>query len=66
MRKLRVNIRDKEIRVPNTVITLFDIKNAYIATGELAPEFNEDLFILIDFLLDRLLWTESERFRNNY
>lgn len=66
MQKIRVNLRDKEIKVPDTNLSLFDLKNAYIATGELAPELNDALFNLVDFVLDRLLYTESERFRNNY
>lgn len=66
MRKVRVLARDNDVKIPNTSLSLFEIKNAYIETGQLAPELIEDLFELSDFLIDRLVITESERFRNNY
>lgn len=66
MLTVNVQSRDKDVKCPNTQITLFDIKNAYIATGALAPELIENLFHLVDFSIDRLIYTESERFRNNY
>ena len=66
MRKTNVQIRDKEIKIPESDLTLFDIKNAYIGTGQLAPELVEGLFTLVDKTVDRLIYTESERFRNNY
>ena len=66
MRKVRVLARDNDVKIPNTSLSLFEIKNAYIETGQLAPELTEDLFELSDFLIDRLVITESERFRNNY
>lgn len=66
MQKVTVQCRDKDIRCPETNITLFQIKEAYIGTGQLAPELIEALFSLIDFTVDRLIYTESERFRNDY
>ena len=66
MRKVRVLARDNDVKIPNTSLSLFEIKNAYIETGQLAPELIEDLFEVSDFLIDRLVITESERFRNNY
>lgn len=66
MRKVRVLARDNDVKIPNTSLSLFEIINAYIETGQLAPELIEDLFELSDFLIDRLVITESERFRNNY
>lgn len=66
MLKITIQNRDNDIKCPKTNITLFEIKNAYICTGQLAPELTEDLFALTDFLIDRLLQSESERFRNNY
>lgn len=66
MQKVTIQCRDKDIRCPETNITLFQIKEAYIGTGQLAPELTEALFSLIDFTVDRLIYTESERFRNNY
>ena len=66
MQKVNIQIRDKDIKCPESDITLFDVKNAYIATGVLAPELTEALFNLADFTIDRLIYAESERFRNNY
>ena len=66
MLKTNVQIRDKEIKIPESDLTLFDIKNAYIGTGQLAPELVEGLFTLVDKTVDRLIYTESERFRNSY
>lgn len=66
MQKTNVQIRDKEIKIPESDLTLFDIKNAYIGTGQLAPELVEGLFTLVDKTVDRLIYTESERFRNSY
>ena len=66
MQKTNVQIRDKEIKIPESDLTLFDIKNAYIGTGQLAPELVEGLFTLVDKTVDRLIYTESERFRNDY
>ena len=66
MQKTNVLIRDKEIKIPESDLTLFDVKNAYIGTGQLAPELVEGLFTLVDKTVDRLIYTESERFRSNY
>lgn len=66
MLEVTIKSRDNVVKCPKTNITLFEIKNAYICTGQLAPELTEDLFALTDFLIDRLLQTESERFRNDY
>lgn len=66
MQKTNVQIRDKEIKIPESDLTLFDIKNVYIGTGQLAPELVEGLFTLVDKTVDRLIYTESERFRNSY
>lgn len=66
MLKTNVQIRDRDVKTPKSDITLFDIKNVYIGTGTLAPELIEELFSLTDFLTDRLITSESERFRNNY
>lgn len=66
MLKTSVQIRDREIKIPESDLTLFDIKNAYIGTGQLAPELVEGLFLLVDKTVDRLIYTESERFRNDY
>lgn len=66
MLKTNVQIRDQEIKIPESDLTLFDIKNAYIGTGQLAPELVEGLFTLLDKTVDRLIYTESERFRNSY
>ena len=66
MQKVTIQCRDKYIRCPETNITLFRVKEAYIGTGQLEPELTEALFSLIDFTLDRLIYTESERFRNDY
>lgn len=66
MQKTNVLIRDKEIKIPESDLTLFDVKNAYIGTGQLAPELVEGLFTLVDKIVDRLIYTESERFRSNY
>lgn len=66
MLKVTVQNRDNDVKCPKTNITLFDIKNVYIGTGTLAPELIEELFSLSDFLIDRLITSESERFRNDY
>ena len=66
MMSVSVKVSDKSVSVPETTISYFDIKNVYIGTGKLAPEMTEALFALTDRLIDRLVISESERFRNNY
>ena len=58
--------RDKDVKAPAAKRTLFDIKNQYFMDGRLDNGAVEELFELVDFLTDRLIYTESERFRNNF
>ena len=64
--KVNIQARDSEVRVPQTRHSLFYLKNQYIINGLLENESAEELFDMVDFLVDRLLQAESERFRNNY
>ena len=66
MIKVNIQARDKEVKLPASKRTLFDIKNQYMCDGELGAAEAEELFDLVDFVIDRLLQAESERFRNNY
>lgn len=66
MLKINVQARDKEVKSPASKVSLFDLKSRYLCTNELSNEDINALFDLVDFLTDRLLLTESERFRNNY
>ena len=66
MLKINVQARDKEVKSPVSKVSLFDLKSRYLCTNELSNEDINALFDLVDFLTDRLLLTESERFRNNY
>lgn len=66
MTKVRIYSRDSEVKVPNGEHALFYLKNQYIVNGQLKNESTEELFNMVDFLVDRLLRAESERFRNNY
>lgn len=61
-----IKARDKDIKVPDTSATLFDIKNDYLMYGILPAERTEQLLTLTDYVIDRLISTESERFRENY
>lgn len=66
MMKVRIFSRDSEVKVPHCKHSLFYLKNQYIVNGLLENESAEELFDMIDFLVDRLLKAESERFRSNY
>lgn len=64
--KVNIQARDSEVKAPQTKHSLFYLKNQYIVNGLLENESAEELFGMIDFLVDRLIKAESERFRSNY
>ena len=66
MKMVIFKANDVQVKMPNhQEKTLRDIKENYI-TETLSGEDIEDLFDLIDFLLNRIIDSESERFRSNY
>lgn len=66
MKMVLFKANDVQVKMPNhQEKTLRNIKENYI-TETLSGEDIEDLFDLIDFLLNRIIDSESERFRSNY
>ena len=66
MKMVLFKANDWQVKMPNHKDkTLRDIKENYI-TDDLSGDDIEDLFDLIDFLLNRIIDSESERFRSNY
>ena len=66
MKMVIFKANDVQVKMPNhQEKTLRDIKENYI-TETLSGDDIEDLFDLIDFLLNRIIDSESERFRSNY
>lgn len=66
MKMVMFNANDEQVIIPNLRDkNLKEIKERYI-TDTMTNEDIEDLFDLIDFILNRLIDSESARFRNNY
>ena len=66
MKMVLFKANDVQVKMPNhQEKTLRDIKENYISDA-LTSDDTEDLFDLIDFLLNRIIDSESERFRSNY
>lgn len=66
MKMVLFKANDTQVKMPNHQDkTLRDVKENYISET-LTSDDVEDLFDLIDFLLNRIIDSESERFRNNY
>ena len=66
MKNIDIKARDKEVHAPASERSLFDIKSQYVVSGQLESQAADELFKLVDYIIDRLLVTESERFRSNY
>lgn len=66
MKMVLFKANDVQVKMPNhQEKNLRDIKENYISET-LTGDDVEDLFDLIDFLLNRIIDSESERFRSNY
>ena len=66
MKMVMFNASDWQVKMPNHKDkTLSEIKENYIS-DTLTGDDIEDLFDLISFLLNRIIDSESERFRSNY